>query len=1135
MTDYYDPTGAPATNSLADSATMRAEFTAIQSGISNKLPALTGNGGEIVRINSGATAMESITVAVLAGLLASSSFAIDDATTNGVTNCLTLTHTTTGTPATGIGTGLAFVAETAAGNNETGMVLAAVTTDVTGASEDFDFSIRLMAGGAAVAEVAKFTSSGALNINTINEYTAASGVTIDGVLLKDNGITATGGGSLTGTWSNLGTVTTIDLNGGTIDGTVIGGSSAAAITGTTITASTMFSGPHNGTVGATTPAAGTFTTLNANGGGALTGTWTNLGTVTTVDINGGTIDGTTQATGTINGSLAVGGSWTAAATWTLPALTLGGTVTSNGQSFSGTIANLGSVTTVDINGGTIDGTTQATGTINGSIAVGGAWTAAATLTLPAFTLGGTVTSNGQSFSGTIANLGTVTTADINGGTIDGTVIGGSSAATGAFTTLTTTGRLGVGSTDLTAIGLHLGANISGATDSYGMVADGVIQSGVTSSARYFQSGANTAVASFTLGSLRHFTSSQATFGAGSSVTNQYGFYVESNLTGATNNFGFYGNLAEASGRYNLYMAGTASNYMAGALGIGTTTLTGYSANIAKTMTGATTAYGISNSGVIQSDVTSAAHYFRTAASTAAASFTLTTLTHYLADQSTIGASSTVTSQYGFFASSALTGATNNYGFYGSIAATANRWNLYMAGTASNYMAGNLGIGSTSLSLVNLKVAANITGGTQAYAVTAEGTIQSGVTNTAQMFSSIPSTAVAAFTLSNLYHFSASVGSFGAGSTVTSQFGFHAGAGLTGATNNYGFYSDIASGSNRWNFYANGTASNYMAGNLGIGATTLTGYNLRISRNPTGSVTSFGVRLDGTIQSDVTTRFSGVSTLMSTQATGFTLTELTHFSASQGTIGATSVVGTQIGFFAQSTLTGAGFNYGFYGAIAAASNRWNLYMTGTADNHMAGALGIGTETLTGYSLHVAKTITGATTSRGIASNGTVQSDVTSAAYYYRSDSSTQATSFTLTTLAHYIAVQGTIGAGSTVTNQYGFVVDSTLTGATNNYAFFSNIASGSNRYNFYAAGTAANLFAGDLTVYGGTSIPAGGTAGSGYKFSATANFGVFFGSGAPTLSAAKGSLYLRSDGSTTNDRSYINTDGGTTWTALTTAA
>jgi hypothetical protein len=66
------------------------------------------------------------------------------------------------------------------------------------------------------------------------------------------------------------------------------------------------------------------------------------------------------------------------------------------------------------------------------------------------------------------------------------------------------------------------------------------------------------------------------------------------------------------------------------------------------------------------------------------------------------------------------------------------------------------------------------------------------------------------------------------------------------------------------------------------------------------------------------------------------------------------------------------------------------------------------------------------------------------------------------------------------------------------------------------------------------IPAGGVAGRGLGFSSTANFGVFFGSGTPTLSAAKGSLYLRSDGSGTGDRMYVNTDGATAWTAVTTA-
>lgn len=67
------------------------------------------------------------------------------------------------------------------------------------------------------------------------------------------------------------------------------------------------------------------------------------------------------------------------------------------------------------------------------------------------------------------------------------------------------------------------------------------------------------------------------------------------------------------------------------------------------------------------------------------------------------------------------------------------------------------------------------------------------------------------------------------------------------------------------------------------------------------------------------------------------------------------------------------------------------------------------------------------------------------------------------------------------------------------------------------------------------IPAGGLADVGLKMSATSHFGIFFGSSTPTLSAAKGSLYLRSDGTTTNNRMYVNTDGGTTWTAVVTVA
>jgi hypothetical protein len=51
---------------------------------------------------------------------------------------------------------------------------------------------------------------------------------------------------------------------------------------------------------------------------------------------------------------------------------------------------------------------------------------------------------------------------------------------------------------------------------------------------------------------------------------------------------------------------------------------------------------------------------------------------------------------------------------------------------------------------------------------------------------------------------------------------------------------------------------------------------------------------------------------------------------------------------------------------------------------------------------------------------------------------------------------------------------------------------------------------------------------------TTGIGIYIGSGAPTISAIKGSLYLRTDGSSTSTRLYVN-NGTTTWVAVTTAS
>ena len=137
---------------------------------------------------------------------------------------------------------------------------------------------------------------------------------------------------------------------------------------------------------------------------------------------------------------------------------------------------------------------------------------------------------------------------------------------------------------------------------------------------------------------------------------------------------------------------------AGGVGIGTTASAGRTVQISRTMTGSTNAQGIRNSGTIQSDVTSSAFLYSSLSSTAAASFTLGVLSHFNAEQGSIGAGSTITTQYGFYANGGLTGAISNYGFVSAINSAANRWNFYADGTAANYFAGQTVIGSTSLTL-----------------------------------------------------------------------------------------------------------------------------------------------------------------------------------------------------------------------------------------------------------------------------------------------------------------------------------------------------------------------------------------------------------------------------------------------------
>jgi hypothetical protein len=137
--------------------------------------------------------------------------------------------------------------------------------------------------------------------------------------------------------------------------------------------------------------------------------------------------------------------------------------------------------------------------------------------------------------------------------------------------------------------------------------------------------------------------------------------------------------------------------------------------------------------------------------------------------------------------------------------------------------------------------------------------------------------------------------------------------------------------------------------------------------------------------------------------------------------------------------------------------------------------------------LAKSFTGATTMSGFQLSSSIASDVTSDVNGFSTFLSTSAASFTITSVAHFAAVQGVFGAGSAVTFQYGFSSSSLNIDATNNYAFGAlntaavtsgktafgfhssiNIATGGGTtWAFYGAGTAPNYFNGQVQLGAGS--------------------------------------------------------------------
>ena len=270
--------------------------------------------------------------------------------------------------------------------------------------------------------------------------------------------------------SGLGTMSTqaassVAITGGTINGTTIGGSTAAAVTGTTITANTQFTGAGTGLTGTATSlsiggnaatATSATTATNLAGGGAGSLPYQSATATTAMLAAGSNGQVLTLASGIPSWATPTTGTVTSVSgTGTVSGISLSGTVTSTGNltlggtldlsappAIGGTTANTITGTTITANTKFVSANFDASGSGGGSLRTNSGaaclqWGAGGGVNL---TLDGAFNMNPANATISIAptGTGTLTVNPATAGTMNNMAIGGSTPLAGAFTTLSAT-------------------------------------------------------------------------------------------------------------------------------------------------------------------------------------------------------------------------------------------------------------------------------------------------------------------------------------------------------------------------------------------------------------------------------------------------------------------------------------------------------------------------------------------------------------------------------------------------------------------------------------------------------------------------------------------------------------------------
>lgn len=205
------------------------------------------------------------------------------------------------------------------------------------------------------------------------------------------------------------------------------------------------------------------------------------------------------------------------------------------------------------------------------------------------------------------------------------------------------------------------------------------------------------------------------------------------------------------------------------------------------------------------------------------------------------------------------------------------------------------------------------------------------------------TAAAAFSCASIYHYYAFSTVRGAGSTITSVYGFAALNGIAFGTNNYGFYSSINNAATTYQCYMAGTAPSYFGGATGIGNGALTtdpigqGVLLGVGHlgHPSTGNTVVGIFCNYTALSSATAGQTGIQVRLSSANAAYTINIINGIAVDVVTKQGASVINQVRGFYAANTIAVGTNNYGFYSDINVAATTFQLSMQGTAKSRFGG--------------------------------------------------------------------------------------------------------------------------------------------------------------------------------------------------------